>query len=91
MAGRIRTNRRAGQAALESPACATCGRRGCGDSPVLDRDGAATYLGVSTETLDRLIMNGYLPAAKIGRAVRVRRTALDEYWAVQEKRMRRMA
>ncbi|MGV9183074.1 helix-turn-helix domain-containing protein [Arcanobacterium canis] len=35
------------------------------------KQNAATYLGVSTRTIERLINTGQLPYLKIGRAVRI--------------------
>ena len=40
---------------------------------LLNRDEAAAMLRVSVRTVDRLIESGELPAAKVGRSVRVAR------------------
>lgn len=43
----------------------------------LDRRGAAAYLGVSVRTVDRAIADGRLEAGRVGRLVRIARSACD--------------
>ena len=53
---------------------------------VLDTEGAAEYLGVSRQLLELLRVGGGGPRfAKLGRLVRYRRAALDE-WLVKNER-----
>lgn len=40
---------------------------------------AAMYLGVSADTVRRLIRSGSIPHARIGNSIRIRRTDLDGY------------
>lgn len=53
---------------------------------VFDTEGAAGYLGVSRQLLELLRVDGDGPRyAKLGRLVRYRRAALDE-WLVERER-----
>lgn len=40
---------------------------------------AAAYIGVTTRTLYRFINDGAIPAYKLGRVIRIRRTDLDAF------------
>jgi excisionase family DNA binding protein len=40
---------------------------------------AASYCGLGRTTLTALVTSGAVPAAKIGKAVRISKTGLDEY------------
>ena len=40
---------------------------------------AAVYLGVSADTVRRLVRAGSIPHARIGNSIRIRRTDLDGY------------
>ena len=40
---------------------------------------ASTYSGLGRTTLTQLVTSGAIPAAKIGRAVRISRAGLDEH------------
>jgi excisionase family DNA binding protein len=41
--------------------------------------GAGTYLGVSADTVRRLVRSGSIPHARIGSSIRIRRTDLDSF------------
>ncbi|NUQ66505.1 MAG: helix-turn-helix domain-containing protein [Pirellulales bacterium] len=47
---------------------------------------AAVYLGVSSDTVRRLVRSGLLPHARIGNSIRVRRIDLDAYLEAQTSR-----
>ena len=47
---------------------------------------AGTYLGVSSDTVRRLVRAGELPHARIGNSIRIRRVDLEEY--LQERTTR---
>ena len=40
---------------------------------------ASTYCGLGRTTLTALVTSGAIPAAKVGKAVRINRDGLDEY------------
>ena len=40
---------------------------------------ASAYSGLGRTTLTTLVTSGEIPAAKVGKAVRISRTGLDEY------------
>jgi excisionase family DNA binding protein len=40
---------------------------------------AGTYLGVSADTVRRLVRAGEIPHARIGNSIRIRRVDLEEY------------
>ena len=46
---------------------------------VLSIPQASTYLSVSSDTVRRLIRSGYIPHARIGNSIRIRRADLDGY------------
>jgi len=46
---------------------------------VLSISQAAAYLGVSPDTVRRLIRGGTIPHARIGNSIRIRRTDLEAY------------
>ncbi len=48
--------------------------------------GAGTYLGVSADTVRRLVQSGTIPHARIGSSIRIRRTDLDAYLEGQTSR-----
>jgi excisionase family DNA binding protein len=48
--------------------------------------GAGTYLGVSPDTVRRLVRAGAIPHARIGSSIRIRRADLDEYLDSQTSR-----
>jgi len=48
---------------------------------VLTVDEVARYLRVHPMTVQRWCRTGDLPAAKIGRAYRIKKDALDQWWA----------
>jgi excisionase family DNA binding protein len=47
---------------------------------------AAVYLGVSADTVRRLVRSGSIPHARIGNSIRIRRTDLDGYLESQISR-----
>ena len=47
---------------------------------------AGLYLGVSADTVRRLVRSGALPHARIGNSIRIRRTDLDTYLEGQTSR-----
>jgi excisionase family DNA binding protein len=47
---------------------------------------AGKYLGVSSDTLRRLVRSGVIPHARIGNSIRIRRTDLDAYLDGQTSR-----
>jgi excisionase family DNA binding protein len=47
---------------------------------------AGGYLGVSADTIRRLIRSGDLPHARIGKSIRLRRVDLDEFLQTQTTR-----
>jgi excisionase family DNA binding protein len=47
---------------------------------------AAIYLGVSVDTIRRLVRAGSIPHARIGSAIRIRRADLDAYLEDQTSR-----
>lgn len=49
--------------------------------PVMTVDEVARYLRVHPMTVQRWCRTGTLPAAKIGRAYRIKREDLDRWWA----------
>jgi excisionase family DNA binding protein len=53
---------------------------------LLDRHQAAAQLGVSLRTIDNLISSGDLSAIHIGRAVRIRPSALEYFCEANESR-----
>lgn len=53
---------------------------------LLDRQTAASLLGVSLRTIDNLISSGDLAAVHIGRAVRLRPSAIDYFIEANETR-----
>ena len=46
---------------------------------VMNVANAGTYLGVSADTIRRLIRAGHLPHARIGNSLRLRRSDIDTY------------
>lgn len=46
---------------------------------VLSIPQAALYLGVSSDTVRRLVRGGTIPHARIGNSIRIRRADLDAY------------
>jgi excisionase family DNA binding protein len=48
--------------------------------------GAGTYLGVSADTVRRLVQSGTIPHARIGCSIRIRRADLDAYLESQTTR-----
>jgi excisionase family DNA binding protein len=48
--------------------------------------GAGTYLGVSADTVRRLVRSGTIPHARIGSSIRIRRADLDAYLESQTSR-----
>jgi excisionase family DNA binding protein len=54
------------------------------DEPLLSIAEVAAELSVTTQTVRSLIYSGQISALKIGRVLRVSRTALDEYLASAE-------
>ncbi|MHC4128113.1 MAG: helix-turn-helix domain-containing protein [Planctomycetota bacterium] len=48
---------------------------------------AGTYLGVSSDTVRRLVRAGEIPHARIGNSIRIRHVDLEEY--LQEKTTRK--
>jgi excisionase family DNA binding protein len=48
--------------------------------------GAGTYLGVSADTVRRLVRSGTIPHARIGSSIRIRRTDLETYLEGQTSR-----
>ena len=48
-------------------------------SVVLSIPHAGAYLGVSPDTMRRLIRDGKIPHARIGNSIRIRRADLDAY------------
>jgi excisionase family DNA binding protein len=48
--------------------------------------GAGTYLGVSADTVRRLVRSGALPHARIGNSIRIRRADVDAYLEGQTTR-----
>lgn len=52
-------------------------------SPFMDVRQAAVYLGISTFTLYKLVVNKAVPAAKVGGSWRFSKTALDKFIADQ--------
>jgi excisionase family DNA binding protein len=55
-------------------------------SPLIDRRAAATALNVSLRTVDELIHSGDLPVVRLGRAVRIRPSAIDYLIEAREVR-----
>jgi excisionase family DNA binding protein len=53
---------------------------------LLTRAEAAAGLSVSLRTIDNLVASGDLPAVKIGRAIRIRPSALDYFIEARESR-----
>ena len=53
---------------------------------VLTVDEVARYLWVQPMTVQSWCRSGDLPAAKIGRAYRIKRTDLDRWWAEHSAR-----
>lgn len=51
---------------------------------ILNRIGAAEYLGISLRTIDELISNGSLRVVRIGRSVRFRAESLEEFLEANE-------
>lgn len=47
---------------------------------------AGLYLGVSADTVRRLVRSGAIPHARIGNSIRIRRTDLDTYLEDQTSR-----
>lgn len=47
---------------------------------------AGRYLGVSTDTVRRLVRAGAIPHARIGNSVRIRRADLEDYLEAQTSR-----
>jgi excisionase family DNA binding protein len=47
---------------------------------------AGRYLGVSADTVRRLVRAGAIPHARIGNSIRIRRTDLDKYLEDQTSR-----
>jgi excisionase family DNA binding protein len=47
---------------------------------------AGRYLGVSADTVRRLVRSGALPHARIGNSIRIRRADLDNYLEAQTSR-----
>jgi excisionase family DNA binding protein len=48
-------------------------------SAALTIPAAGTYLGVSSDTIRRLVRAGTIPHARIGSSIRIRRTDLEAY------------
>jgi excisionase family DNA binding protein len=55
-------------------------------APLLSRQAAAAVLNVSLRTTDELIASGDLPVVRIGRAVRIRQSAIDYLIEARESR-----
>jgi excisionase family DNA binding protein len=53
---------------------------------LLDRPHAAAELSISLRTLDDLVARGELPVVRIGRAVRIRPTAIEYFIEARETR-----
>jgi excisionase family DNA binding protein len=51
---------------------------------LLNRKNAGTILGVSLRTVDHLISSGDLAVIRIGKSVRIRPEALDDFIAARE-------
>jgi len=56
-------------------------------SPLLNRNQAAEFLGIGLRSLDELTANGSLKCIRIGRSVRVRPAALNEFVEANETRV----
>ena len=56
------------------------------ESAALSVSDAGRYLGVSADTIRRLIRAGTLPHARIGNSIRIRRMDLDTYLESQTTR-----
>lgn len=56
------------------------------NAPLLNRKESGTILGVSLRTVDELISTGDLPVVRLGRAVRIRPSALDYLIEARETR-----
>ena len=54
---------------------------------VLSIPQAGSYLGVSSDTVRRLIRGGTIPHARIGNSIRIRRADLDSYIEGQVSRL----
>ncbi len=55
-------------------------------APLLNRKEAGTILGVSLRTVDELVSSGDLPVVRLGRAVRIRPSAIDYLIEARESR-----
>ena len=55
-------------------------------APLLNRKEAGTILGVSLRTIDSLISTGDLPVVRLGKAVRIRPSALEYLIEARETR-----
>lgn len=55
------------------------------EESLLDINGAATYLAVSTATVRRLSDSGEIPRLKLRGSLRFRRSSLDAFIAENEK------
>ncbi len=51
----------------------------------LTKEQAATYLGISVATLDRLLHSGKIPYYKPGKSVRIEQKALTDYLLTNKK------
>jgi len=55
-------------------------------APLLNRKESGIILGVSLRTIDELISTGDLPVVRLGRAVRIRPSAIDYLIEARETR-----
>lgn len=55
------------------------------ESPWMDVERTASYIGLSPYTVRKLAKEGSLPAAKIGRSYRFKREDIDDYVRNQYK------
>jgi excisionase family DNA binding protein len=61
------------------------------ESPLLTAGETASYLKVARSTVWRLVEAGQLPAVRLGKVVRVRKSSLDAYIAAcEDKKPARM-
>ena len=56
------------------------------NAPLLNRKDAGSQLAVSLRTVDELISSGNLPVVRLGRAVRIRQSAIDYLIEANETR-----
>ena len=69
------------------PKCETATRaQRAAESPLVDKPGAADYLGVCPRTVDNYAKDGRLPFVKFGSRVLFRKAGLDERIACNVRR-----